>query len=355
MDAFELHRQVADRLVRTPVRIAQSPLRIAQLLTAEPGETPYDVVLDRPTFQLRRYEPTGADRRELPLVIVYPFINDPSILDFAPTRSVIGGFLEAGFPVYVFEWTEASPVQRSIGLGDYVERYLRECVDVALGETGADEAHLLGYSTSAPVAAAYAAVHPDTLRTLILRGPPLDFDAGDAVELLRTLAIHQDLELVADVFEVVPTEVLELALAARKPVHYGVRDPLRLWDRLDDDAYVEETGRKLHWLIGGPTLPVATVRDFLVDLLVENRLIRNKLELNGRRVDLGDVVAPVLLVLGRDDEFIPREASVPFLEGVSSEDTEVIEFPTGHVGLSVAPQAHEEGWPRVREWLIERS
>ncbi len=79
------------------------------------------------------------------------------------------------------------------------------------------------------------------------------------------------------------------------------------------------------------------------------------LDLSGWQVDLANVEIPVLLILGRDDKFVPDEASLPFLDAVSSEDTAVFDFPTGHVGLSVAPEAHEYGWPRVHDWFAERS
>ena len=376
MDPCEFYRQIYDRSVRTPAKIGQAPLRVNQLATAEPGVTPSEVVSETGPVSLRRYEPrvpTG-ERRDVPLVIAYPFINDPSILDFAADRSVVRGFLEDGFPVYVAEWGDPSPLDRSLGLGDYVDRFLRDCVEYAREETGADAVHLHGYSTSAPLAAGYAALYPETVRTLLLQGPPLSFDSGDGAvdrseagtasidrpdgfDLFRTLATNHDPERVADAVDLVPAALLEAALALRKPVEYAVTNPLRLWDRLDDDAFVEEYGRKLDWMLNepNPDLPAATYREFVEELLVENQLLEGTWRLNGREVDLSTLEMPVLLILGREDAFVPRRASVPFLEAIPSEDATVLEFPTGHVGLSVAAEAHEEWWPQVREWLATRS
>ena len=55
------------------------------------------------------------------------------------------------------------------------------------------------------------------------------------------------------------------------------------------------------------------------------------------------------------DKMVPAAAYEPFLERIPSDDAGTIEFPTGHVGLSVEPEAREEYWPRVTEWLVERS
>lgn len=60
-------------------------------------------------------------------------------------------------------------------------------------------------------------------------------------------------------------------------------------------------------------------------------------------------------VVYREDKFVPREAAEPFLDAVGADDTDLLEFPTGHVGLSSAPEAHAEWWPRVCDWLEERT
>ncbi|TYL38781.1 poly(R)-hydroxyalkanoic acid synthase [Natronococcus pandeyae] len=355
MDPCEFSRQVANRTARTPRKLGQAPYRTLQLTAAEPGETPYDVIYEESPVRLRRYEPEGEQTRDVPVLIAYAFINDPSILDFSPERTVVGTFLERGFPVYVVDWGDPSPIDRSLTLGDYVTRFLANCVDVVCETHATESVHLLGYSTSAPLAAAYAALFPDRVRTLVLQGPPLDFDTEAGMDLFRALAAEHDPEQVADAFDAVPTPLLEVAFALRKPVEYTVTTPLRLWDQLDDDEFVEEQGRKLEWTMGGPNLPATTYREFVEELLVENRLLENEWRLCGRRVDLSAIEMPVLLVLGEEDKFVPREASVPFLDEIESDDTAIVELPTGHVGLSVAEVAHEQGWPRIADWLEERS
>jgi polyhydroxyalkanoate synthase len=102
-------------------------------------------------------------------------------------------------------------------------------------------------------------------------------------------------------------------------------------------------------------MPAALFRDFVERLLVENQLIANELEIGGRTVDLGAIKSPILLVLGTEDQYVPAESALPLLDAVASQDTAVVEFPTGHVGLSIADDAHLEGWPRVCDWLEEHS
>ncbi len=156
---------------------------------------------------------------------------------------------------------------------------------------------------SAPLVAGYAALAPDTVRTLILQGlqgPPIAFDAAARGRMLL-----------------------------RKPVEFPVTTPLRLWDWLDE-LVVEPSGRKLAWMVGGPDIPGAVYREFVEELLLGDRLLAGDCELNGQTIDLGRIDVPVLLVLGRKEEFVPCEASVPLFDAIAGDDTTTIELPVGH-------------------------
>jgi len=88
-------------------------------------------------------------------------------------------------------------------------------------------------------------------------------------------------------------------------------------------------------------------RQLLVNLYRENKLLTERLTVDGTAVDVANIDTPVPNVIGSDDKFIPPEASLPFLDAISSDDVDVIEFPTDHVGLSVGEEAHDSLWPRV--------
>ncbi|WP_254546532.1 alpha/beta fold hydrolase [Halomarina pelagica] len=316
--------------------------------------TPYDVVYEENKLALRRYRPETR-RHDVPIVIAYAFINTPAILDLEPERSVVRRFLERGFEVYLIDWGFPSRLDASLTLDDYVGRYLANCVDAARDRSGSDAVHLLGYSTGAPLVAAYAALHPEDVRTLSLLGPPLDFDAEGGMFDFGEIAGRHDPERLVDVFGNVPAPLLDAAFSLRKPVEYAVTNPLHLWEHVEDERYVEHYARRAKWAFDGPDLAGATYRGFVEELLERNALIEGELTVFGEPVRPDEIDAPVLLIVGRDDAFVPLDASLPFLDVVPSDDTDVVEFPTGHVGLSVAPEAHVSGWPRVCDWLEARS
>jgi polyhydroxyalkanoate synthase len=139
------------------------------------------------------------------------------------------------------------------------------------------------------------------------------------------------------------------------PVEYHLGRYLRLYDNLDDREYVEHCARRLRWGFEGIDVPGALFEQFLIDLYRDDKLVKNELVVGGKPVDISNIDMPVLAVVGTHDRFIPREASLPFLDAIPSEDIAVIEFPAGHVDLSIGERAHEELWPQVCDWFEERT
>lgn len=317
---------------------------------AEP--TPYTVVYTENKLRLRYYE-ARAERQEqaIPVVFAYALINTPAVLDLSRDRSVVGQFLDRGFDVYLIDWGKPSRLDAPLSFSDYVVRYLDNCVDIARERSGTDGVHIVGYSTIAPLSAVYAALFPEKVAALGLQGPPLDFDVEGGMFDLREIAERHDPQRLVDTFGTIPAELLDLGFSLRKPIEYTVGKPLRGMEHLGDEEYVERAARIARWAFDGADMAGETYRQFIEELLMENKLIENRLTLMGRRVDLENIVMPVALILGAEDAFIPHAASRPFLDAVPSDDTTVFEFPTGHIGTLVGEAAHAAWWLTVCTWF----
>lgn len=335
--------------------VALLPARARRMATADVEPTPYEEVHAENTVRLRRYESDADRRRDTPVVFAYALINTPAVLDLCHDRSVVGQFLDRGFDVYVVDWGAPSRLDAHLSIDDYVVRYLANCVDAARDRSATDAVHLVGCSVGALLAAAYAALFPGRVATLGLQGPPLDFDAEGGMLDFRELAVQSDPRRLVDALGTVPAELVDLGFAMRKPVEYAVQRPLEAWERLDEEEYLVRGARIARWAFDGPDVAGETYRQFVEDLLVENKLVENRLSLLERPVDLENVTMPVALILGETDAFVPRDASLPFLDAVPSDDTHVFDFPTGHVGTFVDRAAHAEWWPRVCDWFAKRT
>jgi polyhydroxyalkanoate synthase len=160
---------------------------------------------------------------------------------------------------------------------------------------------------------------------------------------------------ITDTFGNVPAEFLDVGFALMDPVTNYVTKYGTLYDNIENEDFVENFARMERWLNDPIDVAGTAYREFLEDVYQGNKLYRNELELNGERVDLDDITMPVLQVIGEYDHLIPPEASKPFNENIASDDTEIMEFSTGHIGLSVSRSTHEHLWPDVAEWFAERS
>lgn len=283
MFPFDVQRWALRHAARSATNAALVPDRTARMAAVERDYTPFDVVYTENKLKLRRYEPDER-RHAVPVFLTYPLINEPSILDFRPDRSVVRQFLDRGFEVYLVDWGNYTTLDASLTLDDFVNRYLVNCVDAALARSGAETVHLHGYSTGAPLAIAYAALHPERVRTLVLQAPPIDASTEGGFFAFAELFEEHDPERVEDAFGTVPAPFLDLGLAMRKPVEYAVENPIRIYENFDDEEFVEDHARKLKWAAGGMDLPGAAYRGF-ADLIAENALLEGELTIDGEPVD----------------------------------------------------------------------
>jgi polyhydroxyalkanoate synthase len=109
------------------------------------------------------------------------------------------------------------------------------------------------------------------------------------------------------------------------------------------------------WL--NDNIPVAgeMFRQFVKLCMQQNRLIQGRLEVDGKRVDLKRITCPVLNLVAEQDHLVPCGQSLPLNDAVGSKDKAAITFRAGHIGMAVGSRANRELWPKVCDWLVERS
>jgi len=353
--ALALQRGVATAAADAAASAVVAPERLREAADVEVGTTSSEVVYTENKLELRRYEPLTGEQAEVPLVVVYALINRPFVLDLQRDRSVVRRLLEAGHDVYLVDWNEPSRLDRHLTLDDYVGRYLDNCVDAVREDSGGGPVNLLGYCMGGTMSAAYAALHPEKVNALGLMAAGLYFeDTGGVLELWGDEA-HYDPRTVTDTWGNVPAEFLAAGFAMMDPVSNYVAKYLRLFDSLENEDFVANFARMERWLGEGIDLAGEAYAEFVEEIYQDNSLWRGDLEIAGERVDPGEITAPILQIVGEYDTLVPAAASLPFEDVVGSPETTVIEYPTGHVGLSVSRSTHRDVWPEVAEWFHEQS
>ncbi|MFQ3319826.1 MAG: polyhydroxyalkanoate synthase [Natronomonas sp.] len=321
----------------------------------EVGMTPSEVVYTENKLELLHYEALTEEQHKTPILIAYALINKPFILDLQPDRSVVRRLLEAGHDVYLIDWNEPSRLDQHLTLDDYVNRYIDNCVDVVRERSGQDKINILGYCMGGTMTVMYTALHQEKVRTLGLMAAGLCFDQTGGVLEMWGDDEYYDPQDVVDVFGNVPAEMLDIGFALMDPVANYVSKYVRLYDNIENDDFVENFGRMERWLGEGIDMAGQTYVQFLEDIYQDNKLYNNELYVGGQHVDITEIEVPILQIMGEYDHLIPPESSKPFNEVVGSDDTETIEYATGHIGLAVSGSSHRDVWPRGAEWYIEKS
>ena len=353
--AMNAQRQFIDATTGAFDRAQVAEERLDTIENIDVGQTPSEVVYEENKLELLHYESMTEEQNEVPILVIYALINKPFILDLQPDRSVVRRLLEAGHDVYLIDWNEPSRLDQHLGLDDYVNRYIDNCVDEVRERSGQDAINVLGYCMGGTMSAMYATLYPEKVNALGLMAAGLCFENSGGVLETWGSDEYYDPRDVTESYGNMPAEFLDIGFALMDPVANFVSKYARLYDNLEDEDFVENFARMERWLDEGIDVAGEAYVEFLEDIYQENKLYRNELELDGELVDVSEIDMPVLQILGEYDHLIPPGASKPFNEIVGSDDVTTIEYSTGHIGLSVSGSSHEEVWPQVAEWYHERS
>jgi polyhydroxyalkanoate synthase len=201
----------------------------------------------------------------------------------------------------------------------------------------------------------FTALHPEKVANLILLAAGIDFATRDGLINIWTDAKTFDVDAFVDAFGNCPAEFLQGAFLMLKPISNLMEKPLGLMEHADDDRYVDDYFAMETWLNDNIPVPGEVYREFVKYLYQQNLLVKNQLPIGRHIVNLQRITCPVLNLMADHDDLVPCAQSEPFNDLVASTDRKTMKLPAGHIGLAVGSRAQRELWPRVVEWLAQRS
>ncbi len=319
------------------------------------GATPTRTVYREDKLRLLRYESDVEKQYRTPLVVAFALVNRPYILDLRPGKSVVRHFVERGFDVYNIDWGVPADGDRYLSVENYVEGYMDHVVDHIRERSGCDQINVLGYCMGGSLSAMYTALHPDKVKNLILMAAPVDWSNKDSLLSVWTDSKYLDIDKVLDVHGNAPADWLQSSFQMLKPVQNYVEKYFNFYENMENEKFLEDFFAMETWL--NDNIPVAgeTFRQFVKYLFQQNLLIQGKFEIGDECVDLGNITCPIMNLTAQNDHLVPCGQSLPFNDAVGSKDRKSINFPAGHIGLAVGSKAHRDLWPKVCDWLSERS
>jgi polyhydroxyalkanoate synthase len=328
------------------------------------GTTPSEVVYTEDDMRLLHYIPLVKKLHPVPVLIVYALVNRYYILDLQPDKSVVRKLLEDGLDVYIIDWGYPSGVDRYLTIDDYVNGYLDNAVEKVKELSGAEKISLFGVCQGGTFSVMYSSLHPENIRNLATMVTPVDFDTDDG--LLHVWAKSLDADKIVDTYGIVPGNMLNTGFLLTDPFRVLIDKYVGLFEKLEsngDDDHGERENeetvknflRMEKWIFDSPDQAGEAYRQFIKDCYQKNLLIKNKMMLDGKKINLKNITMPLLNVMGEYDHLVPIAASKPLNDAVASTDNETMVFPTGHIGMFVSGRSQREICPKISSWLKSRS
>ncbi|MBM4765228.1 alpha/beta fold hydrolase [Bacillus sp. B15-48] len=298
------------------------------------------------------YYPAPKKKYKTPLFLIYSLINQAYILDLSPDSSMIKGYIERGYDVYLLDFGVPGYEDQHINLEDYIVDYIQTGARRTLRHSRADELTVVGYCLGGTLAVIYAALATEPIKNLILFAAPIDFTHVPYVENWQEALKTGDLKLdeLIDEYGVVPAKAMKLMFRMlTAPINSS--QYLALFTRRKDKKFVEKWQRFNQWAKGHVPFAGAALKDLLNELLIENKLINNNLVINKQKVNLQEITANLLVVSTEGDQLISESMIKPLMSKVASNDKTYKRVKGGHVSLAI-----KGGIPDfLADWLKERS
>lgn len=343
---------MADWNKRFAVDIAKSGRPSIADLKSDPELTPSEVVYTKDRVKLLHYTPITKRSLPVPLLVVCALVNRYYIVDLQTDLSVIRRYLERGIDVYIIDWGDPVPSDRYETIGDEVD-YIDTMVDVIRKRSGLQKINLQGYCMGGTLSVVCASLHPEKIKSLVVQSAPIDFSKDEGI--LNLWARYIDTDEIVDTFGNVPASFMNLGFLLVNPVRLLIDKYVNFYEKMNDKDYAETFVRMEKWIFDSSDLPGESYRQFLKDLYQKNLLVKGELVVDGAKVSLKRLRAPLLSLVADQDTLVPPGSSILLNELVSSRVKKLMRYPGGHIGLCVSKKAHKEFWPLVADWIAQNS
>jgi len=347
----------AERLRREVDLAIQRGFKGVNYLTSgapEVGQSRKDVLATRGTMRLYHYHPLVDEVYRVPVLIVMATTNRGYILDLAPGNSFVEYLLKAGYDVFMLDWAAPVPAEKNLRIEDYVLDFIPDCLRRIRKETGENDVSIAGYCFGGVLSLLFTALAgKEGPKNLVCFTTPIDFKQMKLFQNWSSQK-HFDVDRLVDTYGNVPPEMIHSSFEMLRPASRAAAQ-VTLWDNIWNDEFVRGYRQLDRW--GNDTLPLAGeyFRQTTKELMWGNKLFTGELTIGGKRVDLGAIKQPILHAVAEHDHIVPYEAARHLIARVGSKDKTEVILKGGHVSLLAGPNAARRMWPKLDEWLGERS
>lgn len=329
----------------------------------EIATTPKDEIAREGTVRLYRYRPLVDRPIKVPVIYAYALVGRYTVADLSPDRSLIRRLLEQGLDVYAIDWGHPRAVDSHVGLEDYICGYIDEFVDIVRDRAGVHKVNLLGICQGGIFHTIYASLFPEKVNSVVSTVAPFDFHANIGDEQVGRGFVHiwargmhaEDVDLAVNATGNLSGELMAKYFGFMTPASTITKYGIDLADLAENDAHLKNFLSMERWLSDRPSHTAASLRQWIKDFYIGNKLAKGDLVIGDTRIDLKNVTCPVLNIYGEHDVIAPPVCSTALKDLVGSDDYSEIAFPGGHIGIFVGKRAQTTLAPAIADWIKVRS
>jgi polyhydroxyalkanoate synthase len=271
--------------------------------------TPGKVVFQNAIMQVIQYNPSTEHVAKRPLLVFPPWINKFYILDLQPANSFIKWMVEQGRTVFLVSWVNPGPELKDKTFEDYIHEGLFEALGAVEKATGEPEVDAIGYcigGTMLATALALMARKGDTrIKTATFFTAQADFvEAGDLLLFIDDAqldAIAKQMDQAGGVLEG----------RAMANTFNMLRSNDLIWSFVIDNYMKGKDPARfdlLYWNSDATRMPKHVHLFYLREFYHKNALAKGEMEIDGERLDLGNVDIPIFMQAGETDHIAPHNS-----------------------------------------------
>jgi poly(3-hydroxyalkanoate) synthetase len=201
----------------------------------------------------------------------------------------------------------------------------------------------------------YAARFPEKVRCLVLAGSPIDTDAGNGPikKMAHTLPLSLYEEMVAAGGGRMRGKIMLAGWKSMNPEEQYLGKYLELYQHIEDKNYIKRTEQFERWYENPIDLPGAYYLQAIQLLFKENRLAKGEFVGLGKLLSLKDIVCPVYLLAGAEDEITTKEQVFDAEKYLGTPKAAITKklASGGHIGLFMGAKTLTDCWPDIAHWV----
>lgn len=321
----------------------------AKEIETDLNSTPSEVIYSKKKIELIHY--LNNNQNSVPVILVYAQINRFNIMDLMPEKSVVQNLMSQGFDVFVIHWGYSGTNDDAMTVDDYI-MCLDESVKVIQNKTDVKKISMIGYCWGGILSLIYSALFKDKIRNLAVLATPIDFSKDDSH--LALWAKDIDADKMMDEFGHLNPLFLDIGFFMRNPSR-NFDKYFRMFSKINDKPFLENFFAMEKWLHNTPPIPGEYFRKIINDGYKNNSLIKNQMMVLDKTIDLKKIDLPVLTVVAKKDDLVSPSSTLELERYISSTEKTTMMYDGGHVGLCISTHAQKSLWPKIGQWLHEKS